>query len=74
MNCLVHISIAADVHKLPTSAMESEPPKTAKQLEKEAIKAAKLAKLAEKEKKKAEQTSAPKKEAQVSLSDDMDNR
>lgn len=42
-----------------------EPPKTAKQLEKEAIKAAKLAKLAEKNKKKAETPAAPKEKAQV---------
>lgn len=50
----------------PTLAGE-EPPKTAKQLEKEAIKAAKLAKLAEKNKKKeTAATTTPKEKAQVS--------
>lgn len=58
------------VNGAETAPEGQEPPKTAKQLEKEAIKAAKLAKLAEKNKKKAEQTtSAPKEKAQVSAAD-----
>lgn len=50
----------------PSTEIPAEPPKTAKQLEKEAAKAAKLAKLAAKTEKKAQQTTAPKEKAQVS--------
>lgn len=43
-----------------------EPPKTEKQLKKEAEKAAKLAKLAQKNEKKAQQSTEPKEKSQVS--------
>lgn len=50
----------------PATANGEEPPKTAKQLEKEAAKAAKLAKLAAKTEKKAQQTTTTKEKAPVS--------
>lgn len=49
-----------------TTAAGEEPPKTAKQLEKEAAKAAKLAKLAAKTEKKAQQPTTTKEKAPVS--------
>lgn len=56
----------ADDSKIVTENGESAPPKSAKQLEKEAKKQAKLDKL--KQKLEKQQNTAPKKETEVTLS------